>query len=80
MKSFYTILLVAGLASGCGKTDETIAESAGNKVGEALTDFAGGVGKGVDKRMEVTAELSDQCAEAGVAYFFKQWGQWTPAA
>ena len=60
------ILLTLAIV-GCGKSDESMAKRAGNKVGETLTDFASGVGKGVDSRMAVTVELSAGLAEAGIS-------------
>jgi hypothetical protein len=55
------------IASGCSDEGKTVAETAGTRVGETLTDFASGVGEGVDTRMEVTVELSPQCAELGLS-------------
>jgi hypothetical protein len=55
------------LIVGCGKKEESITKKAGAKVGEALTDFASGVGKGVDKKMEVKVELSKTITDSGVS-------------
>jgi hypothetical protein len=63
--SLLAILLI-GFA-GCGKRDESLAKQAGSKVGETITDFASGVGKGVDKQMLVTVDLAKPLVEAGVA-------------
>jgi hypothetical protein len=52
---------------GCGKHDESLAKRAGNTLGEAATDFASGVGKGVDKQMAVNVELSKSLAEKGLS-------------
>jgi hypothetical protein len=68
MKSLLASILVAGLLSGCGEREESVAETAGTTVGAAITNFASGVGEGVDKRMEVTVEVSDQCSEAGFSH------------
>ncbi len=59
---------VAALAvvCGCGKQDESVARKAGSKVGETLTAFASGVGKGIDKQMVVTAELSEELTKQGI--------------
>jgi len=54
------------LVAGCGKDDESLAKKAGAKVGETLTEFASGVGKGIDKEMAVTVELSQALADAGM--------------
>lgn len=54
------------LVVGCGKKDESLAKKAGGKVGEVLTDFAAGVGKGVDKQMLVNVELTPAVTQAGL--------------
>jgi hypothetical protein len=62
-------LLVISLvvAAGCGKHDESMAKRVGSSVGEAATDFAAGVGKGVDKQMAVNVELSKSLSDKGLA-------------
>lgn len=62
------IPLLAALAvvCGCGKQDESVAKKAGSKVGETLTDFAVGVGKGIDKQMVVNVELSEELTKQGI--------------
>lgn len=67
MKSLLATVLMLGFASGCAEREESVAETTGAKVGEVLTDFASGVGEGVDKQLEVTVELSAQCSEAGLS-------------
>lgn len=67
MKSLWASILVLGFAFGCGDQEGSVAEKAGTTVGEALTDFASGVGEGVDRRLEVTVELSTRCSEAGLS-------------
>ena len=67
MRSLCSSILVLVIATGCSDEGKTVAETAGNRVGETLTDFASGVGEGVDTRMEVTVELSSQCAELGLS-------------
>lgn len=52
--------------SGCGGEGGN-AKKAGQAVGETLTDFASGVGTGVDKRMEVSVELSEELARLGLS-------------
>lgn len=59
----FAILL---LAAGCGKKGESVAKTAGNKVGETITDFATGIGKGIDKQMTVNVELSDELVKKGL--------------
>lgn len=60
------ILLIA--VAGCNtKKDESLAKQAGSAVGEGLTDFASGVGKGVNKQMTVKVELSKALVDAGLS-------------
>ena len=47
--------------AGCGG-----AKNAGQKMGETVTDFASGVGKGIDKRLKVSVELSESLKNLGV--------------
>jgi hypothetical protein len=61
------LLAAAVLLSGCGGNDRG-AQQAGQKVGETITDFASGVGKGIDKRMEVPVELSDSITALGLRH------------
>ena len=51
---------------GCSGQDDQGAHRAGQRLGETVTDFASGVGKGIDKKMEVTVELSEQVSALGL--------------
>jgi hypothetical protein len=55
------------VVAGCGSDDESVAKKTGAKVGETLTDFASGVGKGIDKKMMVNVELSKELADQGLS-------------
>lgn len=55
------------LVAGCGKGDESIARKAGSKVGETITDFATGMGKGIDRKMNVRVELSETVTGSGLS-------------
>jgi hypothetical protein len=55
------------VVAGCGKHDESAAKRAGNAVGETVTDFASGIGKGVDKKMTVNVELSKPLSDRGLS-------------
>jgi hypothetical protein len=59
--------IVVLLVCGCGKRDESMAKTVGNKVGETLTDFASGVGKGIDKQMMVKVRLSEEVTKQGLS-------------
>lgn len=59
-------LCVFCLLCGCGrKKDESLAKKTGNKVGEVLTDFTSGIGKGIDNQLLVDIELSPGLTEKG---------------
>ena len=49
------------------KRNETVVKQAGSKVGEALTEFASGVSKGVDTKMVVAVELSPAVTAKGLS-------------
>lgn len=60
------LLIVAAPICGCGKeTDESLAKRTGNTIGEAVMDFASGVGEGVDKQLLVDVELSEGLIQRG---------------
>lgn len=65
MKIITAVVCIAILC-GCGKSDESASKAAGTKVGEALTDFATGVGKGIDRQMQVNVVLSAEVAQQGL--------------
>ena len=62
------VVLVLVTALACDrKKDETVVKQAGSKVGEALTEFASGVSKGVDTKMVVAVELSPAVTAKGLS-------------
>jgi hypothetical protein len=62
------VVLVLLAALACDKKrNETVVKQAGSKVGEALTEFASGVSKGVDTKMVVAVELSPAVAAKGLS-------------
>jgi hypothetical protein len=65
--SIRLLVVLLWVAAGCGKSDESLAKRTGSRVGETLTDFASGVGKGVDQQMAVNVELSKAIADQGVS-------------
>jgi hypothetical protein len=67
MKRLWVIMCFGLLLFGCSKSEESLAKKAGDKVGEALTDFASGMGKGIDKKMNVQVELSDSLVNKGIS-------------
>ncbi len=65
----YSALVVAtsALLCGCGAKENGGAQQVGRDVGQAVSEFASGVGQGVDTHLEVTIELSPDAAELGVS-------------
>ncbi len=67
----YIIMIGVITLVGCGKdkdkNEDSAAKNAGAKVGEAVTEFATGMGKGIDKKMTVNAELSAGLKEKGIS-------------
>jgi len=59
--------VIAVVFVGCGKGDKSLAKQVGSKVGETLTDFASGVGEGVDNKLIVKVELSEDLTKDGVS-------------
>lgn len=61
---------VALFLVGCGSregSDKSVAQQAGDQVGRTVTDFARGVGHGVDKQLEVSVELSEELTNLGLS-------------
>ena len=68
VKRSLTAVLVLLAALACDKQrNETVVKQAGSKVGEALTEFASGVSKGVDTKMVVAVELSPAVTAKGLS-------------
>ncbi len=67
MRTVGILALSALLFAGCHRSDESLAKRAGKKVGETVTDFAKGVGAGVDKQLNVNVELGKDLVDAGLS-------------
>ena len=68
MKRPLAVFLVLLAALACDRRkDETVVKQAGSKVGEALTEFASGVSKGVDTKMVVAVELTPAVTAKGLS-------------
>ena len=68
VKRSLTAVLVLLAALACDKKrNETVVKQAGSKVGEALTEFASGVSKGVDTKMVVAVELTPAVTAKGLS-------------
>jgi len=59
------LLFVIVLLVGCDKDPDGF-RRAGQRVGESVTDFAKGVGTGVDSKLEVPVELAEPVSSLGL--------------
>jgi len=66
MKHVTILSLLAALLMGCGKNEDSLALKAGEKIGQQMTDFTKGVGKGIDQKMMVDVSLSPQVLALGL--------------
>ena len=66
MKYITMFGLIATLLVSCGKKDDGIAKKAGEVIGQQVTDFTKGVGKGIDQKMMVVVSLSPQVQALGL--------------
>lgn len=60
------ILLLSVFLMGCDNKEDSIAMKAGEKIGQQVTDFTKGVGKGIDQKMMVEVALSPQVLALGL--------------
>jgi len=68
MGKLSVIAILAMVLVGCGNEDkdESTAKRVGDKVGETLTDFFSGVGKGFDEKRKVEVRLSEALIAVGL--------------
>jgi hypothetical protein len=66
MKTVAPLLALAMVSIGCGKDGEGIANKAGEKLGQQVTDFTKGVGKGIDQKMSVDVSLLPEVKSLGL--------------
>ena len=66
MKYLTMIGLVAALVAGCGKKEDGIAKKVGETIGQQATDFAKGVGRGIEQKMMVQVSLTSQLKALGL--------------
>lgn len=52
--------------TGCGRAPDQNAGAVGEAIGENVTDFAKGVGKGIDNKLLISTEISPALSEQGV--------------
>ena len=52
--------------TGCGGAADQNAGAVGEAIGENVTDFAKGVGKGIDNKLQISTEISPALSEQGV--------------
>ena len=53
--------------AGCADSSKGGAGSIGKKLGENVTEFAQGVGSGIDQQMQIKVELASDVVEAGLS-------------
>ncbi|HEX7375699.1 MAG TPA: hypothetical protein VF278_01240 [Pirellulales bacterium] len=63
----HSTALLALLLAALGCSGEGKAKKAGQAVGETVTDFAKGIGSGIDKRLEVEVDLSPRVSGLGLS-------------
>ncbi len=62
----FVVVAALAVSTACSKGDDSLAKKAGSKLGETVTDFASGVGKGVDRQMVVEVDLGPSVVEKGL--------------
>jgi hypothetical protein len=68
MKSSILLVLAVALLVGCSKKGENLAGKTGEAVGEKITDFAKGLGKGIDQKMTVEVTLRAEVQALGLSH------------
>ena len=53
---------------GCSDTKQSGAESLGESIGKNVTEFAQGIGTGVDAQMKIKIELAPALEQSGISY------------
>ena len=66
MKHLTILALLAAFLMGCNEKDDSLAMKAGEKLGQQVTDFTKGVGKGIDQKMMVEVALNPQAMALGL--------------
>ena len=66
MKHITILGLLAALLVGCDEKEDSLAMKAGEKIGQQVTDFTKGVGKGIDQKMMVEVALNPQVLALGL--------------
>lgn len=66
--SSFLALPLGLLLNGCNKEQAVDATKIGQTVGKNVTQFAQGVGAGVDNQLQVEIELSQRLTEAGLSH------------
>ena len=71
-----TILALAAsllLISGCGKEGDNNANKAGEEVGKKVTNFAAGLGQGIDKSLLINVTLTPELEGQGLTKTTAKW-------
>jgi hypothetical protein len=67
------MLVVVTLVAGCGKQDDSAAKQAGKAVGKSVTDFASGLGKGMDSSLLVNVSAASEMEPQGLSITTAKW-------
>jgi hypothetical protein len=67
------MLAVSILAVGCGKQEDSAAKQAGKTVGKSVTDFAAGIGKGMDSSLLVNVSVAPDMEPQGLSITTAKW-------
>lgn len=70
MKATILLFISVLLSTGCGKEGDKLADKAGQTVGQHLTEFTKGVGKGIDQKMLVDVTISPEVYGLGLTNTF----------
>ena len=71
MKETILLLVISvSLFTGCGKEGDKLADKAGQTVGQHLTEFTKGVGKGIDQEMLVDVTIKPEVYALGLTNTF----------
>ncbi len=63
----FPMLVALGTAIGCSDSSGTDAGSIGKSIGKNVTEFAQGVGTGVDGELQIKIELSETLTQSGLS-------------
>ena len=63
----FAMLVALSTVSGCSDSSKNDAGSIGKSIGKNVTEFAQGVGTGVDAQLQIKIELSEKLTQGGLS-------------